>query len=116
MLAVIFEVEMNPGRGEDYFELAGELRSALESVDGFISVERFQSLNNTNKYVSVSFWRDEKAVRVWREHAGHRVAQERGKRRDWPWRQVKQKRPSMRREMKMAKLLPFCCNGALRGA
>jgi heme-degrading monooxygenase HmoA len=80
MLAVIFEVEMNPGRGEDYFELAGELRAELESVDGFISVERFQSVNNTNKYVSVSFWRDEKAVQMWRDHASHRVAQERGKR------------------------------------
>ena len=80
MLAVIFEVEMNPGRGEDYFELAGKLRQEVEDIDGFISVERFQSVNNANKYVSVSFWRDEKAVESWKSHAGHRLAQERGKR------------------------------------
>lgn len=80
MLAVIFEVEMNPGRGEDYFELAGKLRPELEAIDGFISVERFQSVADGNKYVSVSFWRDEKAVKDWRDHAEHRMAQDRGKR------------------------------------
>lgn len=79
MIAVIFEVEMNPGRGEDYFELAGELRAELESVDGFISVERFQSVTNSAKYVSVSFWRDEKAIQAWRNHTEHRAAQQRGK-------------------------------------
>lgn len=79
MLAVIFEVEMIPGRGDDYFELAGRLRPELEKIDGFISVERFQSVSNEGKYVSLSFWRDEKAVRTWREHAEHRVAQARGK-------------------------------------
>jgi heme-degrading monooxygenase HmoA len=80
MLAVIFEVEMNPGRGEDYFELAGNLRPELEAIEGFISVERFQSLGDENKYVSVSFWRDEKAIKTWRDHAEHRIAQDRGKR------------------------------------
>ncbi len=79
MLAVIFEVEMIPGRRDDYFELAGRLRPELEKIDGFISVERFQSVSNEGKYVSLSFWRDEKAVRTWREHAEHRVAQARGK-------------------------------------
>ncbi len=62
MLAVIFEVEMNPGRDQDYFELAGSLKPELEAIDGFISVERFQSLSNEGKFVSVSFWRDEQAV------------------------------------------------------
>jgi heme-degrading monooxygenase HmoA len=80
MLAVIFEVEMNPGRGEDYFALAGKLRQELEEIDGFISVERFQSVTNEGKYVSISFWRDEKAVKAWRDHDEHRLAQDRGKR------------------------------------
>lgn len=80
MLAVIFEVEMNAGRGEEYFELAGKLRPELENIDGFISVERFQSVNDSNKYVSLSFWRDEGAVKTWKSHAEHRLAQDRGKR------------------------------------
>ena len=79
MLAVIFEVEMNPGRSEDYFDLAGTLRPELEAIDGFISVERFQSMSTQGKYVSLSFWRDEKAVRTWRDHAQHRLAQAKGK-------------------------------------
>ena len=80
MLAVIFEVEMNPGRDQDYFELAGSLRPELEAIDGFVSVERFQSVANEGKYVSVSFWRDEEAIRTWREHAEHRLARGQGKR------------------------------------
>ena len=79
MLAVIFEVEMNPGRSEEYFDLAGTLRPELEAIDGFISVERFQSMSTQGKYVSLSFWRDEKAVRTWRDHAQHRLAQAEGK-------------------------------------
>lgn len=79
MIAVIFEVEMNPGRDAEYFELAADLRPELESVDGFLSVERFRSVNDAGKYVSISFWRDEAAVQAWREHAGHRLAQARGK-------------------------------------
>jgi heme-degrading monooxygenase HmoA len=70
---------MNPGRDQDYFELAGSLKPELEGIDGFISVERFQSVSNEGKYVSVSFWRDEQAVKAWREHAGHRLAQTQGK-------------------------------------
>lgn len=80
MIAVIFEVEMREGRGQQYFDLAAELRPELEKVDGFISVERFESLINPGKYVSLSFWRDEEAVRRWREHLDHRAAQERGRR------------------------------------
>jgi heme-degrading monooxygenase HmoA len=79
MLAVIFEVKMNPGRDGDYFDLAGSLRPELETVDGFISVERFRSVNDEGKYVSLSFWRDEEAVKTWREHAEHRLAQQKGK-------------------------------------
>lgn len=80
MITVIFEVEMREGRGQDYFDLAAELRPELEKIDGFISVERFESLTNPGKYVSVSVWRDETAVKAWREHARHRAVQEVGKR------------------------------------
>lgn len=70
---------MRPGKDGDYFDLAGSLRQELEGVDGFISVERFRSVNDEARYVSISFWRDEAAVKAWRDHAGHRLAQARGK-------------------------------------
>lgn len=79
VIAVVFEVVMKPGRDQDYFDLAAHLKGELEEIDGFISVERFKSVSNEGKYVSLSFWRDERAVARWREHAEHRVAQERGK-------------------------------------
>lgn len=79
MYAVIFEVEMKPNRTEDYFEIAGQLRPELEKIDGFLSVERFQSVSNDGKYVSLSFWRDEKAIAAWRGHAEHLIAQGKGK-------------------------------------
>lgn len=80
MIAVIFEVVPVPGKDRDYFDLAAELRPELEKIDGFISVERFESLTTEGKYVSISFWRDEDAVARWRGHAEHQQAQERGKR------------------------------------
>ena len=79
MLAVIFEVSPAPGRKEEYLDLAAQLRPELEKIDGFISVERFASLTNENKLLSLSFWRDEEAVRRWRTLAGHREAQARGR-------------------------------------
>lgn len=79
MIAVIFEVETNEGRAQDYFDLAAQLRPQLDEIDGFISVERFRSLADDGKFVSLSFWRDEEAVRAWREHTEHRLAQARGK-------------------------------------
>jgi len=79
MIAVIFEVEPKDGRGQDYFDLAGLLKPELEKIDGFISVERFESLTTPGKYVSLSFWRDEAAVKAWREHADHAQAQAKGK-------------------------------------
>jgi heme-degrading monooxygenase HmoA len=79
MLAVIFEVEMNEGQDQRYFDLAAGLRSELEKIDGFISVERFQSLTTKGKYLSLSFWRDEAAVKAWRSHLGHQDAQRQGK-------------------------------------
>ncbi|MDH3693306.1 MAG: antibiotic biosynthesis monooxygenase [Gammaproteobacteria bacterium] len=79
MIAVIFEVEMKSGQGENYFELATELRPELEKIDGFISVERFESLVNPGKYVSLSLWRDEDAIIQWKCHLKHQSAQEQGK-------------------------------------
>lgn len=79
MHVVVFEVSMKPGRADQYFDLAGALRPELEKVDGFISVERFESVATPGKYVSISFWRDADAVRRWREVARHREAQDRGK-------------------------------------
>jgi heme-degrading monooxygenase HmoA len=79
MIAVIFEVWPAGGRNADYLDHAARLRVELEHVDGFISVERFQSLADPDKLLSVSFWRDEAAVAEWRRHAGHRATQSAGR-------------------------------------
>ncbi len=80
MMVVVFQVTMRDGRTQDYFDLAAELRPELERVDGFISVERFRSLAEPGRYVSLSFWRDEAAIEAWRSERRHRAAQARGKR------------------------------------
>ena len=79
MHVVIFEVQPRPGREQDYLAIAQQLRTELEQIDGFISVERFASLYNEGKILSLSFWRDEAAVKRWREHTRHREAQQRGR-------------------------------------
>lgn len=79
MIAVIFEVEPADGRREEYLEIAASMRSLLEEVDGFISVERFESLTQPGKLLSLSFFRDEEAVKRWRMLAAHRKAQSRGR-------------------------------------
>lgn len=79
MIAVIFEVWPAPGRADDYFGVAAALRPDLEKMDGFISVERFESLTEKGKFLSVSFWRDEAAVAAWRALERHRGAQEAGR-------------------------------------
>ncbi len=79
MIAVIFEVTPAPGRKQEYLDLAAGLRPELERHDGFISIERFASLTAEGKILSLSFWRDEEAVRRWREFEGHRAAQVRGR-------------------------------------
>lgn len=75
MIAVIFEVFPKTGQADAYFDLAAELRSDLEKIDGFVSVERFRSLADPDKLLSLSFFRDEKAVRAWRALPSHRAAQ-----------------------------------------
>lgn len=79
MIAVIFEVWPADGRKDDYLGIATSLRADLNCIDGFISIERFQSLTDPKKLLSVSFWRDEKAVKKWRNHAGHRQSQAQGR-------------------------------------
>ncbi len=79
MHAVIFEVEPEPGRRQDYLDIAARLRPELEQIDGFISVERFESLTNPGKILSLSFWRDEAAVAAWRRHEEHQKAQRAGR-------------------------------------
>jgi heme-degrading monooxygenase HmoA len=79
MIAVIFEVEPADGRQDDYLALAATMRPLLEKQDGFISVERFQSLTTPGKLLSLSFWRDEDSVRNWRCLAAHRGAQKTGR-------------------------------------
>lgn len=79
MIAVIFEVWPTKGRENEYFDLAASLRGELDTIDGFISIERFESLSTPGKYLSLSFWRDEEAVRSWRNLEHHRKAQARGR-------------------------------------
>jgi heme-degrading monooxygenase HmoA len=80
MIAIIFELWPTEGRQDDYFGLAAALKSDLELVPGFISVERFQSLADPGKLLSLSFFRDEESVRAWRTLPGHRAAQAEGRR------------------------------------
>ncbi|MBK5105539.1 MAG: antibiotic biosynthesis monooxygenase [Burkholderiales bacterium] len=79
MIAIIFEVIPAPGRRQEYLDLAAQLRPELEKQDGFISVERFASLSNEGKMLSLSYWRDEEAVNNWRRVEAHRLAQARGR-------------------------------------
>ncbi len=79
MIAVIFEVIPAPGRKQEYLDIAASLRPALERIDGFISIERFESLSNKGKILSLSIWRDEDAVKRWRQFEGHRMAQAKGR-------------------------------------
>ena len=79
MIAVIFEVIPAPGRKQEYLDIAAALRPELEKQDGFISIERFASLTHEGKVLSLSYWRDEEAVKRWRQLEGHRLAQARGR-------------------------------------
>lgn len=79
MIAVIFEVWPAEGRREPYLALAARLRADLERIDGFVSVERFESLTNPGKLLSLSVFRDEAALAEWRRLPSHRAAQEAGR-------------------------------------
>ncbi len=79
MIAVIFEVQPRPGHRQRYLDIAAELRPLLDAIDGFISIERFESLSEPGKILSLSFWRDEAAVTAWRTLEPHRAAQKKGR-------------------------------------
>lgn len=75
MIAVIFEVWPADGQRQVYLDVAADLRPLLDGIDGFISIERFESIHEPGKMLSLSFWRDEAAVQQWRTLEGHRAAQ-----------------------------------------
>lgn len=79
MIAVIFELTPDPDHRDRYLEIAADLRPLLDGIDGFISIERFQSLSDPQKLLSLSFWRDEAAVTQWRTLQKHREAQSEGR-------------------------------------
>jgi heme-degrading monooxygenase HmoA len=79
MIAVIFEVWPADGRTQDYLDLAAALRDDLAQVDGFVSVERFRSLTDPDKLLSLSFFRDEAALAAWRNRDRHRATQAKGR-------------------------------------
>jgi heme-degrading monooxygenase HmoA len=79
MIAVIFEVWPAEGRMDRYLDLAAVLKEELAGMDGFLSVERFRSLSEPDKLLSLSFWRDEEAVRRWRNSPAHRATQGEGR-------------------------------------
>jgi len=79
MIAVIFEVVPRPGQMSAYLDAAGALRPLLDGIEGFISIERFQSLSDPGRLLSLSFWRDEAAVQYWRNVTEHRAAQKLGR-------------------------------------
>jgi heme-degrading monooxygenase HmoA len=79
MIAVIFEVIPDEGQKDEYFKIAAALKPSLETIDGFISIERFQGINNPGKILSLSFWRDEESIQQWRNIEMHRWAQSKGR-------------------------------------
>ena len=79
MIAVIFEVWPAQGETRHYLDIAASLRPLLDGIDGFLSIERFESFSEPGKLLSLSFWRDEEAVRQWRTLEAHRAAQAKGR-------------------------------------
>jgi len=79
MIAVIFEVELHTTFKQDYLDIAASLKLLLNEIEGFVSIERFQSLNNPDKLLSLSFWRDEHSIQQWRALEAHRLAQQQGR-------------------------------------
>lgn len=79
MIAVIFELKAKEGRKSQYLDLAASLKSLLADAKGLISIERFQSLNDPEKLLSLSFWESEEAIEIWRNTELHRLAQQKGR-------------------------------------
>jgi heme-degrading monooxygenase HmoA len=78
MYAVIFEVWPTKSGKEEYLQIASKLKEFLQNREGFISIERFQSLSDENKLLSLSFWEDEESIKIWRNMFEHRIAQDKG--------------------------------------
>lgn len=79
MIAVLFEAQSAPAHQARYLELAAELKPLLADIDGFIDIERFQSLTTEGKILSLSWWRDEEAIRAWKQNVFHKAAQSEGR-------------------------------------
>lgn len=79
MIAVIFEVIPNEEKKEEYLDIAASLKPELSHIEGFISIERFQSLSDSGKILSLSFWKDEESIQQWRNLELHRQAQKKGR-------------------------------------
>ena len=79
MIAVIFEVEPKTGKTGEYLDIAAKLLPIVKEIDGFISIERFESLSQPGKILSLSFWRDEDAIKKWRNIEEHRQARHKGR-------------------------------------
>ena len=79
MIAVLFEAQAVPAHQARYLQLAAELKPLLADIDGFIDIERFQSLTTDGKILSLSWWRDEDAVRRWKQNVFHQAAQREGR-------------------------------------
>jgi len=79
VIAVIFEVYPANGKMQEYLDIAAELKPLLQNIDGFISIERFSSLVEEGKILSLSFWRDEESIEQWRNLETHRLAQIKGR-------------------------------------
>lgn len=79
MIAVLFEATASPEKKERYFQLAAQLKPLLSDIDGFVSIERFQSTTNPDKFISLSWWEHEDAIKHWKQNVQHKLAQNEGK-------------------------------------
>ena len=79
MIAVLFEAQAAPAHQARYLQLAAELKPLLADIDGFIDIERFQSLTTEGRILSLSWWRDEEAIRQWKQNVFHQAAQAEGR-------------------------------------
>ncbi len=79
MIAVLFEASAIPEKQERYFQLAEQLKPLLRDINGFISIERFQSTTNPDKFISLSWWENEEAIKHWKQNFHHQLAQDEGK-------------------------------------
>ncbi|AJQ93394.1 antibiotic biosynthesis monooxygenase family protein [Gynuella sunshinyii] len=80
MIAVLFEARLQPDQQQRYLQLAEQLTPLLDKIDGFVSIERFQSTTNPDKIISLSWWQNEQSIEQWKQNSLHKLSQEEGKR------------------------------------